>query len=611
MSNLKFLGYIEAATFKVAQFRKFAGYANFRLDWLVNRAKRFFTLELVEQALTNRRSNSTDEAVIADFHTFEFPKFFIQRDNHLEKAIEFTRRAFYPGETLYPISFPDLRYYPWKLPPNAEAPWNLPDFTFTPTFRDLDGESESPKLFEHLSRLANWISDRKVTVRQYLNAKYTAGITNNAFPKFHNLYNEIFQYNRTLVHQIKEGLAPFWIKGKPRPYYWLTLHARSHVVAQDEPDKIRAVFGAPKLLIMVENMFMWPLQKAYLNNPDIGRLLWGREIIRGGWRKLYSEIHELGTPTTFLSLDWSQFDKRLLHELIDIVHSIWRSYFDFNRYHPTSFYPNANPRDPTRIERLWYWMCYSVKYTPILLPNGELWTWRHNGWGSGFQSTQLMDTTANSLMIGTILSSLGIDIMNRTFWIRLQGDDSLVAFYEQIYIIYGPSFLNMIADSAAYYFNAKLNTKKSQIQNKLSGMSVLGYFNKFGLPYRTDEDLLRHLFFPEREQDMARTAATALGLAYANGGRSKQFHECTKYIFEKIVYEKGFRPEPEALLWMVRANIIESEEHLIEMVTSPFPDRIELLANCWRHTPRSEEEKERLWPTRPGPRGRFFFLSIS
>lgn len=274
--------------------------------------------------MTNRRSTSTDEAVIEDFKTFEFPEFKVPKDTHYERAIEFTRKAFQPKETLFPISFPDLRYYQWKLSVSAEAPWTIPSFTFTPSFRNLDNESESPKLLERLSKLSNWISDTRVTIQQYLNAKYAAGITINAFPRFHNLYNEIFQYNRVLVHQIKEGLAPFWIKGKPQPYYWLTLHARSHVVSQDEPDKIRAVFGAPKLLLMVENMFIWPLQAAYLNNPDTGRLLWGREMIRGGWKKLFSEIHAQGKPSTYLSLDWSQFDKRLLHEVIHDVHTIWR-----------------------------------------------------------------------------------------------------------------------------------------------------------------------------------------------------------------------------------------------------------------------------------------------
>lgn len=609
MVNLKYLGNLALEKFGNIYFKKFSGFTQYRLDWLTNRAKRHYSEKEVEKALSNRRSNSSDEAVIADFMSFEQPEHRIPRDDYFNKAIEEVKRIFDPGEPLYPISFPDLRYYPWKLPPNAEAPWNIPTFSFTPTFRNLDGESESPKLYENLSKLSNWISDRKVTTRQYLNAKYMLGIIDNGFPKFHNLYNEILQLNRGLVHQIKEGMRSFWKGETPIPYYWITLHSRSHVVAEHEPDKIRAVFGAPKLLIMVENMFIWSLQALYLNNPDkFGRLLWGREIIRGGWRKLFHEIHHHGPKLSYLSLDWSQFDKRLLHELIDEVHKIWRSYFDFTRYQPTSFYPNATPKRVERIERLWKWMCHSIKHTPVLLPNGELWRWTYNGFASGFQQTQLMDSFANAIMIMTCLGALGVKIDSDDFWIRVQGDDSLIAFCEGMFQIYGPHFLTMLEESANYYFNAKLNTKKSQISAKLSGMGVLSFFNQQGLPFRTDEDLLRHLFFPERDQDLARTAASALGLAYAACGCSKRFHKLCEYIYEKLVIEKGFLPEPEVLRWMVRANIFESEEQIIELCNKPFPTRMELRTNAWQHTPRSDGERERLWPTKPGPRNRFYFL---
>nr|QHD64790.1 RNA dependent RNA polymerase [Plasmopara viticola lesion associated Partitivirus 9] len=607
MKNLNFLRTLEISSFTSHVREKFAEYQPFRLDWLVNRAKRYFSENEVEKALSNRRSEHNEEALINDFKSFEQPYHPIPKDGHYRRAVACVTKLFDPGRVLLPVTFPDLRYYPWKLKPNAEAPWNIPDFTFTPTFRDLDDESENPKLEERLSRLSNWISERTVTIRQYLNTKYIIGMIDNQFPKFHNLYNEIFQYNRTLVHQIKEGHPAFWKNGVPRTYYWTTLHARSHVVGKDEPDKIRAVFGVTKLLLMIENMFIWPLQATYLNDPDKGRLLWGREMIRGGWKKLFAEIHNSGNPNTYLSLDWSQFDKRLLFELIDEVHSIWRSYFDFSRYQPTSFYPNANPRRPERLERLWQWMCYSIKHTPIRLPNNELWSWNYNGFSSGFQQTQLMDSFANMIMILTSLSALGINIDNKNFWIRVQGDDSLIAFYEQIYLIYGPNFLTSLGDTAMYYFNAKLSVKKSQLSDRLHGMSVLSFFNDFGLPARTDEDLLRHLFFPERNQDLARTASAALGLAYAASGCSPAFHNLCEYIWTKLVKEKGFSPNEESIQWLERAGVF-TELDVKAMLSEEFPTLLELRAQVWFHTARSVQERERLWPTEPGPRGRFFFL---
>lgn len=605
--NLKYITTLEG-NFSLNKLRgDLTELAKSRFERVYRYAQLYYPKEIIDKASTNRRSSTTDEAVINDFMTFEQPEHPIPRDTHFYIAIETTRELFLPDRTLYPVSYPDLRYYTWNLRPNAEAPWNLDNFKFKPNFRDLDNESESPKLQEHIERLSYWISDAKITVVDYLRNKHVFGLINNTFHSFHNLYNEIFHHNRSLVHFIKDGLHPFWKENIPIPYFWNTLHARSHVVAQNEPDKIRAVFGAPKLLLMIENMFIWSLQATYLNQEGVGRLLWGRETIRGGWKKLFSEAHKTGTPNSFLSLDWSQFDKRLLFELIDEVHKIWRSYFDFSRYQATSFYPHAST-NPERIERLWKWMCHSIKYTPILLPDGRLFRWTRNGFGSGYQQTQLMDSFANSIMILTCLSALGVNVQHKDFWIRVQGDDSLIAFYEQMYIIYGPSFLPRLADSAMYYYNAKLSDTKSQFSNRLNGMSVLSFHNSYGLPFKEDEDLLRHLMFPETPGPQEQLLAAAIGLAYSACGCSIRFHSLCEYIKEKLE-SKGKEPDPRSLQWMVRARIFEQED-IDNMLTQPLPTNIELRANAWIHTPRTWTQSQRLWPTEPGLRERFFFLSM-
>jgi len=565
----------------------------------------FYDKEEVDEAATYRRSSTSDEAVIADFHSFEQPEHTIPKDVHYYTALGLSADLFRPARMLHPVAYPDLRYYPWNLRPNAEAPWNTEDFAFTPTFRNIDDESETPKLRERIEKLSFWISERQIKVKDYLRIKQALGIITDQNHSFHNLYNEIFIYNRSLVHFIKDGLHPHWDGETPRSYKWNTLHARAHVVSNDEPDKIRAVFGAPKLLLQVENMFIWPMQASYLNNEDAGPLLWGRETIRGGWKKLYSEAQKGGTPSSFLSLDWSQFDKRLLFSLIDDVHGIWRTYFDFTKYEPTSFYPHAKT-NPVRIERLWKWMCHSIKHNPILLPDGKLMNWTRNGFGSGYQQTQLMDSHANVIMITTCLSSLGVHIRSKSFWIRVQGDDSLISFYEQMYVIYGPNFLTMLADSAMYYFNAKLSDKKSQFQPKLNGISVLSFYNSYGLPYRKDVDLLTHLMFPETPGTQSQLLAAAYGLGLSSCGCSERFYNLVQYIIKKLE-AKEITPDAKSLHWMVRTQMFDKTD-IQEITTKPLPSRISLRANAWQHTPRTKVQKERLWPTEPGARQRFFFL---
>jgi hypothetical protein len=251
-----------------------------------------YTNEEIIQVLSNRRSDFSDKAVIDDFLKTEQPLKKIPIDENFNEAVKFTSESFQPPELLYPVAFPDLRYYPWNLVPSAEAPWNLNSFRFVPFETSYNWKDP---IWSKIKRVLS----KYWTVREWLRYKQSIGEVKDDTPNFHNLYNELFVYNRTLVHQIKYGFSKFWDGyGNPKTYYWNTLHARSHVVSKDEPDKIRAVFGAPKLLLMVENMFVWQLQKTYLNE-ECGRMLWGREIMKGGWLKLWNEIMQNGTPHTF------------------------------------------------------------------------------------------------------------------------------------------------------------------------------------------------------------------------------------------------------------------------------------------------------------------------
>jgi len=575
-----------------------------RNEWLARQIRRFYSEEEVQQVFTNRRSDITDDGVMKYFFKGNQPLHFIPEDHHTERAINWTFEKFKPNRPLNPISFPDLRYYPTTLSVSAEAPWTTTDFRFTPTGRNIDHESDQPKLSQFVDRLP---IGTRMPIKAYLQQKQRMGLIDDDRAKFHNLYNEIFVHNRTLVHQISTLHPRFWInKVVPKPYYWNTLHARSHVVAQDEPDKVRAVFGATKLLLQVELMFIWPLQASYLNT-GAGQMLWGREIIRGGWKRMFNELHKNGPPNTVISADWSEFDSRLLHQLMRIVHHrIWRKYYDFSHYEPTSFYPESSPKDPRKLDRLWKWMTEAILNTPILLPNGRLYRWLFNGFGSGYQQTQLMDTFCNSIMIITCLSALGVNVDAREFWAKFQGDDSLFAFFEIMFRIYGPHFKVMFAETAKYYFNAKLSVKKTHISDRVTGISVLSYFNSFGIPWRTDEDLLRHLFFPERSQNFPKLAASAMGLAYANCGHSDRFHALCEMIWDKLVVKKEIKPQWAGLRWMERAGYIET---LKMFEGAHFPTRLYLLSMVYEHTPRSDSENQRQWPDRPGPKGRFYFLN--
>jgi len=526
--------------------------------------------ETVHETFLKRRSELSDERLIEDFFQYEQPFHPVKRDYHYLRALRVTTDLFRPKQKLRPIHFPDQRYYPWTLNTSAEAPWTY-----------------------------------ESGVEQIIRQKQAEGMITDNKRSFHNLYDEIFERNRLLIHLIKDGDPKFWNHdGTPKTYEFTHLHARSHVVNHDEPDKIRAVYGATKLLLMAEQHFIWPLQEQYLNERISSPMLWGNEMIKGGWRKLYSKLFSKGPHNTYMSIDWSQFDKRVLHEVIDDVHSIWRSYFTFeDGYVPTNFYPNSST-EPERIERLWRWMCHSVKYTPICLPDGRLYSWLNNGLMSGLQETQLLGSFIDCIMNLTLLSATGINIESPNFFIKVQGDDSLVAFPERLFQIQGQTYLKRLAELALEYFNAKLNTKKTQISNELHEIKVLGYSNRNMMPKRTDADLLSHLAFPERNFGLPELASACVGIAWATLGCSRAVYFVCKDVHSYLLDHLGVKPKASSFDWLQKMGTIDFTDYDVER----FPTFEEIFNSTFSVAVRTKQMKERLFPTKPESAGGFVFL---
>nr|ATS94404.1 RNA-dependent RNA polymerase [Erysiphe necator partitivirus 3] len=527
-----------------------------------------------------KRSQGTDDVAETDFLRSDVPYFDMKRDYHYSRALQVCEKLFRPSRTLHPIAFPDLRFYPWNLSVSAEAPFSVEKkWTTIIRTRQSDGEDMDGRL------------------------------------TFHNLYNEIFELNRNLIHQIKEGDKSFWNEdGTPRPYWYNTLHTRSHLVKSNEPDKLRAVFGVPKLLLMAENMFIWNLQKEYLNQKIQSPMLWGFETFKGGWLKIWNRMYARKC-STFLSADWSGFDRFALFECIDDIHRMWRNWFDFSKYEPTQAisgppgiqlsYPNSITNQ-TKIERLWNWMCYSSKYTPIKGQSGQLYQWQYNGIASGYQQTQLIGSFVNCIYMLTCLSELGINIESENFQILVQGDDSLTGFPEIIQQNDIPNFLLRLAKVAKSRFNANLSVTKTTAGESLNNVEVLSYSNTNGIAFRDEAELLAHLLYPERFQTLEATASCCIGIAYASMGCSKYVYDTCHDAYSFITTQFKIEPDFNYLqdFFRVRGSPLTDDVHIPR-----FPTRDECFLQNFEVRHRSESEKQRLWPTKPTGNYGFHFLN--
>nr|WVD52803.1 RdRp [Wugcerasp virus 16]WVD52804.1 RdRp [Wugcerasp virus 17] len=553
MSNLKYLG-----TFPDRAPSSHPSYQSYRhINPVLKAMSRHLPQREVEHIVNGyRRSDFSMEALIADYFKGEVPKHHVIKDEHYRKALQVTSDLFRPKHKYRPVSFPDIRYYPWPLATSAEAPY-----------------TNSPY----------W--------RKYTRVKHALRITNDERVTFHNLYNEIFRHNREKIHRIKDGI--YTDRFGQDLKYWNQAHARSHLVKADDPDKIRMVFGVPRLLIMAECMFLWPLVNDLMNRN--GPMLWGFETLRGGW---YATYRWLSTTEprdgTYLAFDWKQFDKRAQFSVIDDIHSIIENYIDFEHgYIPTFDYPDTTT-NPNRLKSLWRWTCNAVKHTPDILPDGRMFERQHAGIASGFFQTQLLDSMYNTVMLLTVLSKLGINIDR--IKIKVQGDDSLIAIPNLIPESHFESFISMFASTALTYFGSILNEKKSKMQSHLEGLPVLGFTNHFGSPVKDAAELLANLLYPERKSDENRLMARAVGIAYANCGYHPHVYRICEDIFTYL-HGQGFSPNAAGLPHLILA-LADWRETIQVDGELKFPSYYDTIAHLNQIPKRSETQKERTWPTK-------------
>jgi len=245
-------------------------------------------------------------------------------------------------------------------------------------------------------------------------------------------------------------------------------------------------------------------------------------------------------------LDWTSFDKYVPHEGITDVHSITRTYIDFNHgYLPTKDYPDTQSdwtaAKAARLERLYDWTLFLYKNSLIILPDGTAIQRLFATLPSGLYTTQYYDSVWNYIMIATTLLELGFD--PRHCIIKILGDDSVIKIFLLIPPNAQQAFLEKFAEVSLRRFGAKLSIEKSSIKNGLQNIEVLSYRNNQGLPERSDVSLLAKLYHTtSRNPTPAITMATAVGIAYASYGQHRNVYHVCKDIYNYYA-RQGYTPD--------------------------------------------------------------------
>lgn len=226
-------------------------------------------------------------------------------------------------------------------------------------------------------------------------------------------------------------------------------------------NKTRLVWGYPLEMNIMEARFARPL---------IDRLLCKETTMAFGKMKyevgqiIDMQIATKGIP---VGLDYSKFDatipKNLLHVAFNIIKT-WFSEWDLSRI---GF---------DIVEK------YFI-YTPIIMPNGHLYTGKNHGIPSGSYFTQVIGSIVNTILLGALLDELGESICYSS--ILVLGDDS-------IFPVKKPTSILKMAQILSQY-GVVINTEKSKFSEKY----FLGAYWINGLPHLPKQQIIEKAVFPE------------------------------------------------------------------------------------------------------------------
>nr|ADV15446.1 putative RNA-dependent RNA polymerase [Heterobasidion partitivirus 1] len=542
----------------------------------------------------HKRTDLAPETILNDFFSGDLPDHPEPQDLKSQTAIEYGLQcmvdAFRPPRPAKVTHLYDVQWhYPFKWQVNAEFPFSVvPHFLgLRKTFNDF---------YDHLTHTWSKYVNPLDAQQRYGSDPSPDTLSQVVPPKFGFMKDLIFSFVHSWQHIIKsrfKSTAGYTHSNyiRQRFLFPMLLHIKTAVVKFDAPNKLRTIWGVSKLWIISEAQIYWEYIAWIKLNPGITPMLWGYETFTGGWYRLYSTLWQPNENVTYITIDWSRFDKRAYFWLIRKIFIRTRQFFDFNNgYVPTKDYP-FSPTDPDKLQALWEWTIEAFFDSPIIVPDGRMFKRLFAGIPSGLFITQLMDSWYNYTMLCSILYYMGID--PKSCIIKVQGDDSIIRLAILIPKDEHDIFLSQMQEVADHLFGAIISLEKSELRNHINGCEVLSYRHIDGLPYRNLLKMLAQFYHTKaRDPTPAITMAQAIGFAYAACGNDFRIHSLLKEIHD--YYKKlGYSPNP-AGMSLVFGNSPDRPDFPLPF--DHFPEQSEVQQYFLSLDYRNAEQDAKTWP---------------
>ncbi|KAM0688536.1 hypothetical protein COBT_000202 [Conglomerata obtusa] len=396
-----------------------------------------------------------------------------------------------------------------------------------------------------------YIADTKFLA--HVKKRFESGEIENDAPTKGNGMAYIFKNERGRIKAIMEG----------REGYENTCYTRVHTkspLTKNDKFKMRLVAGTPYRTILVELMLIHPLN-IYLQKKK-NAIAWGYETYKGGLVRLRDEFSHFNS---FISLDFSAFDKRVPHWLIEDIHDLWKSLCHLDQYYTDPSNKSPLRANPSEIERLWRYMTHAATREKCVMPDGHVFERQHSGFGSGLYQTQLLGSHVNFIMINSVMFACGFNASE--FEVKVLGDDSVIAFNYNGNL---KDFLHIITKHLKNMFNAVVNVEKSVAYRGAENIQFLSYKIVQGEVRRIKDDLLARLLFPERYKYNKETTKTrAYGILIANFGVDPFIHDICIRILNLL---KNVEINENAVPLYDRFRL----QTMFKQISEGYPTRIEL-----------------------------------
>jgi len=276
-------------------------------------------------------------------------------------------------------------------------------------------------------------------------------------------------------------------------------------ISEPEKDKIRPVWGYPTDVIVEEGRFFYPFIHHVLGITSDHCYAGGLEMATGGMGYIEQVVQKSFNKLAhkFVMLDWSSFDTRVPSWLIRDVFDMLSEFYDFE--HVQDSEGKIWHVNPVQSRRRWNKLVSYFINTPIRLSDGSRFR-KSSGVPSGSMWTNMIDTLANATVCRFVSFHCTGSFPIHDIYM---GDDGNL-------LCGGHVNLEDWARLAYEVFGFVLSVNKSWTTVNPDNVHFLGFFNRNGLPKRSNDFLVASFIYPERTvRDPIETCSRAVGQLFS------------------------------------------------------------------------------------------------